>query len=56
MLFIVISIIIKLSLDINLVYESGYRFNQWIIDRNITLNQKKKKIMKISLRNHNINM
>ena len=43
MLFIVISIIIKLSLDIDLVYESSYRFNKWIIDRTITLKKKNKK-------------
>ena len=42
MLFIVISIIIKLSLDIDLVYESSYWFNKWIIDRTITLNKNKK--------------
>ena len=44
MLFVVIPIVIKLSPDINLVYKSGYQFNQWIINRIITSNKIFKKI------------
>ena len=53
-----ISIVIKPKLNVDPVYELGHWFNQWVIGRTIRSNKIKKNqiYIKLSLRNHNLNM